>query len=304
MTAFHTKHMRAVIPAAGFGTRLLPATKSMPKEMLPVLAKPVIQYVVEEAAAAGIEDILIVTGRNKRAIEDHFDEAPELEAFLAAKGQTSSVDALRSTTRLGRLFYVRQSQPKGLGHAVLQAAPITGDQPFAVLLGDDIIVGAKPATQQLLDVFRRKGRSVFCVQRVPEADVSKYGIVETEPLGDGLHRVVDIVEKPPRHEAKSNLATIGRYVFTPTLMPLLADTKPGLNGEIQLTDAMRELLRHEDVYCLEFEGVRHDVGNLEGWLEATLSLAAADATLAPRLQAILKAIGSPQVLAPGAGRRE
>ncbi len=270
---------RAIIPAAGFGTRMLPATKSMPKEMLPVLDRPAIQYVVEEAAASGLEDILIITGRNKRAIEDHFDETPELEQLLEQKDRLRELEALRAISHLGHVFTVRQSRPLGLGHAVLQAWPHTRSDPFAVLLGDDIIVGERPATRQLLDVFEDTGASVFCVQNVARDEVSKYGIVETEHIEKGLYRVTDIVEKPAPEDAPSDLASIGRYVFTPALMPLLADTKPGHGGEIQLTDAIRQLIKQEEVYCLQFEGRRFDVGSLEGWLEATVALAARDPAL-------------------------
>ncbi|MGB0652296.1 MAG: UTP--glucose-1-phosphate uridylyltransferase GalU [Thermoplasmatota archaeon] len=271
----HLPHgLRAVIPAAGFGTRMLPATKSMPKEMLPVLDRPAIQYVVEEASHSGLEDILIITGRGKRAVEDHFDEAPELEQALEEKGKTELLERLRAITNLGRVFTVRQHRALGLGHAVLQAWPHTRDDPFAVLLGDDIIVGDRPATRQLLDVHEETGSSVFCVQQVAPEEVSKYGVVEVERVEKGLYRVVDMVEKPPADEAPSDLATIGRYVFTPTIMPLLAKTKPGHGGEIQLTDAIRDLLAREEVYALAFEGTRYDVGSFEGWLEATVALAA------------------------------
>ncbi len=264
---------------------MLPATKSMPKEMLPVLDRPAIQYVVEEAVAAGLDDILIITGRNKRAIEDHFDETPELEHLLEQKGRMADLAALQALSRLGHVFTVRQSRPLGLGHAVLQAWPHTRNDPFAVLLGDDIIVGERPATQQLLDVFEDTGASVFCVQNVGREDVSKYGIVETEHIEKGLYRVTDIVEKPAPEDAPSDLASIGRYVFTPALMPLLAKTEPGHGGEIQLTDAIRQLIREEEVYCLQFEGRRFDVGSFAGWLEATVALAVRD----PALRAIVVA---------------
>lgn len=280
--------MKAVIPAGGFGTRLLPATKSMPKEMLPVLDKPAIQYVVEEAAASGLRDVLMITGRNKRAIEDHFDEAPELEDFLRRTGRHEALAQVAAISKLARIFYVRQAQPLGLGHAVLQAAPHTGDHPFAVLLGDDIVVGPRPATAELIDVFRAKNASVLAVQPVPREQVSKYGIVKTEPLGGGLHRIVDIVEKPSAEAAPSNLASIGRYVFTPGLMKELEGVKPGVGGEIQLTDAVRALLRKEDVYALELTSKRYDVGSLRGWLEATVGLAAGRAELTSAIESALK----------------
>ncbi|MFO1534067.1 MAG: UTP--glucose-1-phosphate uridylyltransferase GalU [Thermoplasmatota archaeon] len=268
------KPMRAVIPAGGFGTRMLPATKSMPKEMMPVLDRPAIQYVLDEAVQSGIDEVVIITGRHKKAIEDHFDSSPDLEGFLRDSGRGKSLSLIQNAAGGARLFYIRQDWPKGLGHAVLQAAPLVEGRPFAVLLGDDIILGARPAIAQLRDVHERTRASVFCVQRVPSNEVSRYGIVETEPMGRGLHRVLDIIEKPSAEEAPSNLAAIGRYVFTPGLMPLLAKTKPGVGGEIQLTDAMRALAKKEELYCQEFRGRRFDVGSLEGWLEATLHLAA------------------------------
>ena len=283
-------NLRAVIPAGGFGTRMLPATKSMPKEMLPVLEKPTIQYVVEEALASGIEEMVVVTGRYKKAVEDHFDTAPELEALLEKGGKLEALQRIRETQR-ARLFYVRQDQPRGLGHAVLQAEPLVRDNPFAVLLGDDIIVNDPPAVRQLRTVFEKKGASVFCVQRVARSEVSKYGIVKTEDLGGGLHRVVDMVEKPAMDKAPSTLATIGRYLFTPALLPLLAKTKAGVGGEIQLTDAMRDLLAKEDVYCLEFQGRRFDTGSLAGWLEANVVLAARRPELASHLRALLGELG-------------
>lgn len=280
--------MKAIIPAAGFGTRMLPATKSMPKEMMPVLGKPVIQYVVEEAAASGIDDVIVVTGRNKRAIEDHFDANPELEALLRAKANKAGLEELRKLAALPPLFYVRQAAPQGLGHAVLQAEPHVRGQSFAVLLGDDIITAKVPATKQLRARHEELGASVFCVQTVGVQDVSRYGIVETEKAGKGLHRVVDIVEKPSREEAPSRLAVMGRYVFTPALMPALAKTKPGVGGEIQLTDAIRALLKKEEVYCLEFDGTRYDIGTVDGWLDANVRLGMLDPRFASAVKVAAK----------------
>lgn len=265
--------LRAVIPAAGFGTRMLPATKSMPKEMLPVLDKPAIQWVVEEAVGAGIDEIVIITGRHKKAVEDHFDAAPELDAFLRAKGKADVADRIADLAGGARILYVRQDVPRGLGHAVLQAEPLTRGHAFAVLLGDDIITGAAPVTKQLLDAHARTGSSVIGVQRVPDDEVSKYGVVAAEPVDGGLHRITQIVEKPAVGDAPSNMAVIGRYVLTPRLMELLQETPKGAGGEIQLTDAIAALLKEEDVYCLEFEGRRFDVGHMEGWLEANQELA-------------------------------
>lgn len=279
-----SRPMRAVIPAGGFGTRMLPATKSMPKEMLPVLDKPVIQWVVEEAAAAGIGEIVVITGRHKKAIEDHFDSSPELEAFLHATGRDRLLPKVRDQTKGARLFYVRQESPKGLGHAILMAAPLVRDGPFAVLLGDDIITGRTPPIKQLAAVHAERGASVFCVQRVPKSEISRYGVVRTKPLGNGLHEVLDIVEKPTAEAAPSDLAVMGRYLFTPGILAELEHTKPGAGGEIQLTDAIQSLLKKEKVYCLEFEGVRHDIGTLEGWLAANVRLAAQ----APPLRAIVQ----------------
>ena len=269
--------MRAVIPAGGFGTRMLPATKSMPKEMLPVLDKPAIQYVVEEAVASGIRDIAIVTGRTKRAIEDHFDAAPELEHFLEQKGNRDALAGLRATNGLGNLIYVRQDWPRGLGHAVLAAAPVVEGAPFAVLLGDDIIVNPEPVTAQLRAAFERLGGSVIAVQRVAPEEASKYGVVAGEHEGDGLWRVTDIVEKPAPGEAPSDLAVIGRYVFTPEIVAHLRATEAGAGGEVQLTDAIRSLAQEQAVYALEFQGRRFDVGSLMGWLEANVAMGLADA---------------------------
>jgi len=282
------KPMRAVIPAGGFGTRMLPATKSMPKEMMPVLDKPAIQYVLDEAVASGIDEVVIITGRHKKAIEDHFDSSPELEGFLRDTGRTKALKLIEDVAGGARLFYIRQDWPKGLGHAVLQAAPLVEDRSFAVLLGDDIILDARPTIAQLRDVHEETKGSVFCVQNVEASEVSRYGIVETEPMGKGLHRVIDIIEKPSPEEAPSRLAAIGRYIFTPRLLPLLARTKPGVGGEIQLTDAMRALARKEEVYCQEFKGRRFDVGSVEGWLEATLHLAAKRKDLHGVLDSFLK----------------
>jgi UTP--glucose-1-phosphate uridylyltransferase len=266
--------MRAVIPAGGFGTRMLPATKSMPKEMMPILDKPTIQYVVDEATESGIDELVIVTGRHKRAVEDHFDASPDLEAFLRAAGKDSFLDHLATTRPGTRLFYVRQDRPQGLGHAVLQAAPLVRDGPFVVLLGDDIIVGRTHATRQLMDAHAKTGTSIVAVQRVPRSQVHKYGIVATEPAGHGLLRVTDIVEKPSADNAPSDLAVMGRYLFTPGLIPHLQRTGPGVGGEIQLTDAMKSLLQDEPLYAVLLEGRRFDVGQLEGWLEANLAFAA------------------------------
>lgn len=269
--------MKAVIPAAGLGTRLLPATKSMPKEMLPVVDKPVIQYVVEEAVESGIEDILIITGRGKRAIEDHFDRSFELEHHLEEKGKSGDLQRVREISDMANIHYLRQKEPLGLGHAVLCARRFIGDEPFAVLLGDDIIMDSKPATRQLLDVHAEFGRSVFSVMDVPREEISRYGAVDGEPVestaGEQVYRVRGIIEKPSPVEAPSTLATIGRYVFTPDILEHLQRTTPGVGGEIQLTDAMASLAREQAVYAATFTGQRLDVGSVEGFLEANLAMA-------------------------------
>lgn len=283
--------MRAVIPAAGFGTRLLPATKSMPKEMLPLLEKPVIQYIVEEAVASGCQDIVVVTGRHKRAIEDHFDAAPELEGLLEGQGKDAFLEAVRGVGRGARFAYVRQERPLGLGHAVLQAAPFVRDAPFAVLLGDDVMEDSVPPMQRLREAHERTGATVLSVQRVPRQQLSRYGVVAVEEARDGLLRVVDIVEKPDPQEAPSDLAAVGRYIFTPAILDHLERTAPGRGGEVQLTDAIRALLREEEVYCLPFTGTRHDAGSLTGWLEATLRLARRRRDLWPLVEGLVAELG-------------
>jgi UTP--glucose-1-phosphate uridylyltransferase len=266
--------MKAVIPAAGLGTRLLPATKSMPKEMLPVVDKPVIQYVVEEAVAAGCEEILIVTGRGKRSIEDHFDHSFELEHHLKEKGKKDLLEEMERISEMADIQYVRQKVPKGLGHAVLCAKKFIRDEPFAVLLGDDIFHGATPCTKQLVDIHSETRCSVFAVKDVPREEIGRYGAVSGEAMNHkkGLYRVQGIIEKPKPDEAPSTLATMGRYVFTADILDELEQTQPGHGGEIQLTDAMATLAEKQMVYAWEFEGKRLDVGSVEGFLEANLAL--------------------------------
>ena len=264
---------KAVFPVAGLGTRFLPATKSSPKEMLPLIDKPLVQYVVEEAVAAGIEQILFVTGRGKRALEDYFDISFELEAMLQEKGKEKAFKEIRDIAEMVNIFYVRQKQALGLGHAILCAREFIGNEPFAVLLGDDIIDGEKPCLAQLLEVHRKYRGAVLALEEVPMENISSYGCVKANRISEKVYEVVDMVEKPKREEAPSNLAIIGRYVLTPEIFPILAKQKPGKGGEIQLTDAIRKLLKDEAVYGCQFEGIRHDCGDKLGFLKATVDMA-------------------------------
>ena len=266
---------KAVIPAAGLGTRFLPATKAQPKEMLPLVDTPAIQYVVEEAVRAGLEDILIITGRGKRSIEDHFDRSVELESFLESKGKFDELKLVREISDMATIHYIRQKEALGLGHAVSIAEPHVGEQPFAVLLGDDLIVDSVPLLQEMLKVHERYGRSVIAVQEVSRDEISLYGSIKPEPVEDNLVRVVSIVEKPGADEAPSNLAAIGRYVFTPEIFDALRETKPGRGGEIQLTDAINLLAQEQAVYAYVFERGRYDVGNKLDYLRATVEMAIA-----------------------------
>ncbi len=265
--------MKAIIPAAGLGTRFLPVTKSQPKEMLPVVDKPVIQYVVEEAVAAGADEILLVTGRGKRAIEDHFDRSIELENLLEQSGDHIRLRQVRAISDLAEVFYVRQKRPRGLGHAVLCGAPFTGDQPFFVMLGD-VIVPENGCLERLTEVHERyEGASVIAVEEVERELVSRYGVIAGEEVDPGVYKLTDLVEKPPVNEAPSNLAIFGRYLLTPKIMEILPRTEPGRGNEIQLTDAIRELLRTEDVYAVTMTSTGFDTGNVQSWLEANVALA-------------------------------
>ncbi len=269
------KIRKAVIPAAGLGTRFLPATKAQPKEMLPIVDKPTIQYIVEEAIQAGIESILIITGRGKRNIEDHFDKSYELESELKRKGNTSMLSMVEDISQLVNVFYVRQKEAKGLGHAIGCARDFVGSEPFAVLLGDDVVVSKKPAIGQLMDVYEQRGASVLGVQRIDSADTDKYGIIDpSNGIGGGrLHGVKDLVEKPHVNEAPSNLAILGRYIITPEIFDILNVQQPGKGGEIQLTDALKTLMNTQNMYAYEFEGKRYDVGDKLGFLKATVEFA-------------------------------
>jgi len=279
--------LKAVIPAAGLGTRFLPYTKTQPKEMLPVVDKPAIQYVVEEAVASGMKDILLVTGRGKRAIEDHFNRNPELEEYLRKTSKTAALTQVRDIGGKATITYVRQKEPLGLGHAILSAERQVGGEPFAVLLGDDILIDDVPCTKRLVDIFSGKNASVLAVQEIPLSKVAAYGVITGKPLGNGLYAVEDIVEKPSLETAKSNLVSIGRYVFSPGIFKYLKSVKPGVGGEIQLTDAIREILKDEDVYALRFDGKRYDVGSKASWLRANIELAASRPDLREEIAELL-----------------
>ncbi|MFF4703481.1 UTP--glucose-1-phosphate uridylyltransferase GalU [Streptomyces sp. NPDC001288] len=280
---------KAVVPAAGLGTRFLPATKATPKEMLPVVDKPAIQYVVEEAARAGLDDILMVTGRHKRAIEDHFDHAFELEQALAAKGDTVRLDAVRDPARLADIHHIRQGDPLGLGHAVLCARHHVGDQPFAVLLGDDLIDARETLLDRMLEVRDRLGGSVVALMRVDPAQVHLYGCAAVEHTGEeGVLRVTGLVEKPSRQDAPSDYAVIGRYVLDPAVFGVLERTAPGRGGEIQLTDALRELAAEGTVHGVVFDGLRYDTGDKADYLRTVVRLACERPDLGPGFTAWLK----------------
>jgi UTP--glucose-1-phosphate uridylyltransferase len=284
---------KAVFPAAGLGTRFLPATKAQPKEMLVLVDKPVIQYGVEEAARSGISNIIIVTGRGKNAIEDHFDVNIELESFLEQRGKIAQLEEIRKITTAINVSYMRQGEPLGLGHAVLVTKNLVGDEPFAVILGDDVIDATPPALRQMIDVYERVGGPVLAVERVSPEDVSSYGIVavdESETLGRGVFRVKDLVEKPRRQDAPSNLAIIGRYILTPDIFPALEATARDGTGEIQLTNGLRRLLRDRPVYVYEIDGVRHDTGNKLGFLKALVYFALQRPDLAQQFRNYLESL--------------
>ncbi|MGE5190241.1 MAG: UTP--glucose-1-phosphate uridylyltransferase GalU [Gemmatimonadota bacterium] len=279
---------KAVFPAAGFGTRFLPATKASPKEMLPLVDKPLIQHGVEEARAAGVRDMIIVTGRGKNAIEDHFDVSFELEATLRKKGDGALHDLVRSISDMADFFYVRQNLPLGLGHAVLRTMDLVGEEPFAVVLSDDVIDSRVPVLRQMIDVYEKFSAGVvLAIQRVPRDQVHRYGIIKGKRIAEGIHEVTDMVEKPKPAAAPSNLAIIGRYILPPSIFPALQATRPGAGGEIQLTDAIRSLLNKERVIGCEFEGVRYDAGTKLGFLKANVAFALKDPELGPGLRDFL-----------------
>lgn len=283
------KIRKAVIPAAGYGTRFLPATKATPKEMLPIVDKPTIQYIVEEALASGIEEILIISGHAKRAIEDHFDSAPALEMELEKKGKTELLKLVRDIGAI-KIHYIRQQQMRGLGDAILCARAFVQDEPFAVLLGDDVVYNGegRPALKQLIDVYNETESSVLGCQTVPEEKVSSYGIIKGEPTDDArTMRVLDMVEKPAVEDAPSRMAVLGRYIITPAIFDILAHTLPGKGGEIQLTDALQVLADRQPVYAYDFEGTRYDLGDKLGFLKATVEFALRREDLGEAFQAYL-----------------
>ncbi|MCK6258604.1 UTP--glucose-1-phosphate uridylyltransferase GalU [Fictibacillus sp. KIGAM418] len=282
------KVKKAIIPAAGLGTRFLPATKAMPKEMLPIVDKPTIQYIVEEAINSGIEDILIVTGKGKRAIEDHFDYSFDLEQSLFSKGKVKLLQEVQRSSEMADIHYIRQKQPKGLGHAVWSARKFIGDEPFAVLLGDDIVQSETPCIRQLIQQYEKTGSSVIGVKPVPEEETDRYGIIETKKQVGRLYEVSNFVEKPSKGEAPSNLAIMGRYVLTPEIFSILDNQEIGAGGEIQLTDAIHRLNQEQNVYAYEFEGDRYDVGDKLGFITTTIEFALKNKELNEPLMHYLK----------------
>lgn len=284
------KIKKAIIPAAGLGTRFLPATKAQPKEMLPIVDKPTIQYIVEEAVASGIEDIIIVTGRTKKSIEDHFDKSAELEMELEKHGKDELLEIAKSVSEIANIYYIRQKEPKGLGHAVLTAKTFIGDEPFAVLLGDDVITSEVPCLKQMMDMYEEYESTILGVQTVAEDQVNKYGIVQGSQIADRVYTVENMVEKPKISEAPSNVAVLGRYIITPAIFPLLEKQEVGAGGEIQLTDALCKLAQVEKMYAYDFVGKRYDVGSKIGFLQATVDFALDRADLCEEFMAYLKEV--------------
>ena len=284
------KVRKAIIPAAGLGTRFLPATKAQPKEMLPIVDKPTIQYIIEEAVASGIEDIIVVTGRNKRSIEDHFDRSIELELELERSNKTEMLQMVREISEMANLHYIRQKEPRGLGHAILAAQHFIGEDPFAVLLGDDVVVSKTPCLKQMLDVYAEYQTTILGVQTVAHEAVSKYGIVDGHMVDERIYKVDDMVEKPDLDDAPTDVAVLGRYIITPQIFPLLETQDAGKGGEIQLTDALRRLAKEQPVYAYDFKGHRYDVGTKTGFLQANIEFALRDDTLKNEMKAYLKAL--------------
>jgi UTP--glucose-1-phosphate uridylyltransferase len=281
---------KAVFPAAGLGTRFLPATKASPKEMLPLVDKPLIQYVVEEAVASGIESVIIVTGRGKNAIEDHFDISFELEHLLEERGKTKELEQMRAIALMARVSYVRQREALGLGHAILQARDLVGAEPFAVMLSDDIVDAEVPALHQMLEVYEKYDAPVLGTMQVEGEAISRFGVIDAEEVSDGVYKIRDMVEKPPFEEAPSDLAIIGRYILTPDIFDEIEQTRPGAGGEIQITDAMRALLKKRPFYAVRFNGTRHDAGDKLGFLIATVEFALQRPDLAPEFVEYLRSL--------------
>ncbi len=284
------KVKKVVIPAAGLGTRFLPSTKAQPKEMINIFDKPSIQYIVEEAVNAGIKDILIILGRNKKSIEDHFDKSYELEDKLVEKGNKKLLEDIKKISNLGNIHYIRQKEPLGLGHAIYCSKSFIGNEPFAVMLGDDIVKSKKPCIQQLIEKYEEFDSTIIGIQEVDNKEVNKYGIIKGEKLTDSIYKVEDLIEKPKFEESPSNLAILGRYVISPGIFDILENVEPGAGNEIQLTDGLKELSKQEDVYSYIFEGKRYDVGNKFGFLQATVEFALEDKELGEVFRKYLKNI--------------
>jgi UTP--glucose-1-phosphate uridylyltransferase len=281
---------KAVFPAAGLGTRFLPATKASPKEMLPLVDKPLIQYAVEEAVASGCESVLIITGRDKTAIEDHFDVSPELEHNLREKGKDELYELVRGISDIARISYTRQKEALGLGHAIYQAIDFAAGEPFAALLPDDVIDAEKPALRQMMDVYQKYDAPVIATMQVEGEAISRFGVIDAEEVEPGVYKVNDMVEKPPFAEAPSDLAIIGRYIFTPDIFDAIERTQPGAGGEIQITDAMRLLLKERPLYAVKLDGVRHDAGDKLGFLIATVEFALKREDLGEEFREYLKGL--------------
>ena len=290
------KVKKAVIPAAGLGTRFLPVTKSMPKEMLPLIDTPAIHYVVKEAVEAGIDDIIIITGRGKRAVEDYFDDSPELEMHLIEKGKKDLLKTVKEVSSMVNLHYIRQKEPKGLPDAVLKAEKHIGNEPFAVLLGDDIIKSKKPCIQQLIEVFNKFNSSVIAAQKVPTEKISRYGSIKGKEIetdmSNKIYLIEDIVEKPKPEKAPSNIASVGRYVFTPEIFDSIKETKPGVNNELQIADSIKILMQFQKVYASEFSGKRYDIGDKLGYVQAIIDFALENKEIGKNVKEYLKKIVS------------
>lgn len=286
------KVKKAVIPAAGLGTRFLPATKAQPKEMLPIIDTPTIQYIIEEAVNSGIKDILIITGKDKKSIEDHFDKSPLLEEMLRSRGKTELLEVIQDISSLVDIYYIRQKEPKGLGHAIYCARKFIGNEPFAVMLGDDVVRNSVPCLKQMLDLYDEIGGNIIGVKEVSPGDVSKYGILDAQAVRDKVYRCRDLVEKPDPAQAPSHLAIMGRYIIQPEIFDVLAGIPPGAGGEIQLTDALKVLAKRDAVYGYEFDGKRYDVGDKLGYLKATVEFALERPDLAEEFRNYLREIVS------------